>query len=443
MSTPPSANTPRLCGTCRNLNLRIDSFISTRWRYPTSLQYKSNLDYVNQSTRETLAKHYVVGEHIEDDGDYTDEELGARLEAPAFVPEFDEDDGLLRNVPPAKSKTLGRLCQLRMRASDCRLCDEIVEQVRIHDQELSVDSDKSACDGEDLCKIQLHYDGQGGGFLSQELMERDENLTYGRYDCKIQVGDSVGFNIYLLPASPELSWLGGRAYEPQIDFSLIKNWTESCVKTHQRCGLQSWHSHIKDISLLRFIDVEDMCLVHAPKESQFVALSYVWGTVPIFKATLQNKTQLYSKMGLSHFMDEIPTTIQDAIQVVREIGMRYLWTDAICIIQDDWEEKKQLIGSMDAVYAQATLTLVAAQGKNANSGLPGVRPGSRKTPRVFEYSPDVKFQVARLICQICYWNVRGPEGVGHIKKVFSVPDLLFSQMILFISLAIAVVGPKT
>ena len=239
-----------------------------------------------------------------------------KLKAPTFIPEFDEDDGLLLNIPPAKSKILGRLGQLRARASNCRLCQLIVQQVHVHYQELPEDSGNEACTDEDLCKIQLHYDGQGGGYMIRGLMEHDESLAYGRYDCKIGVGQSVEINLYPLPADPELTWLGGRPYEPQINFSLVKHWAESCMKTHERCGTQSWHSHIKDISLFRFIDVKNMCLVDASKKSQFVALSYVWGTVPIFKATLQNKAQLYSKMGLSRFIDEIPTTIQVAIQVV-------------------------------------------------------------------------------------------------------------------------------
>jgi hypothetical protein len=400
-----------LCRTCRNLNLRIDSFINTGWRSLTSLRYETVLDNVDDSTEEIKAKHYAVGEHIEDDRDYTDEELGMKLKAPTFIPEFDEDDGLLLNIPPAKSKILGRLGQLRARASNCRLCQLIVQQVHVHYQELPEDSGNEACTDEDLCKIQLHYDGQGGGYMIRGLMEHDESLAYGRYDCKIGVGQSVEINLYPLPADPELTWLGGRPYEPQINFSLVKHWAESCMKTHERCGTQSWHSHIKDISLFRFIDVKNMCLVDASKKSQFVALSYVWGTVPIFKATLQNKAQLYSKMGLSQFIDEIPTTIQDAIQVVRELGMRFLWTDAICIIQDDWEEKKQLIGGMDAVYAQATLTIVAAQGTNASSGLLGVRPESRKVPQVFEYSPEVKFLVAATplpdLFLKCPWSTRG------------------------------------
>jgi hypothetical protein len=378
------------CRTCRNLNLRIDSFINTDWRYLTSIRYETVLDYVNDSTEEVEAKHYAVGEHIEDDRDYTDEELGVKLKAPPFVPQFDEDDGLLLNIPPARSKTLGRLGQLRARASDCRLCHLIVQQVRVHYQELPEDSGNEACTDEDLCKIQLQYDGEGGGYMIQGLMEHDKSLAYGRYDCKIRVGQSVEINLYLLPAGPELTWLGGRPYEPQINFSLIKDWAESCMRTHERCGPQSWHSHIKGTSILRFIDVEDMCLVDAPKGCQFIALSYVWGTVPIFKATLQSKAQLYSKMGLSQFIDGIPTTIQDAIQVVRELGMRFLWTDAICIIQDDWEEKKQLIGSMDAVYAQATLTIVAAEGNKCEFRTTWCKTRVEKSPSSFRIQPRSK-----------------------------------------------------
>jgi hypothetical protein len=207
-----------LCRTCRSLNLRIDSFINTGWRYLTSLRYETVLDYVNDSTEEIKTKHYAVGEHIEDDRDYTDEELSMKLKAPTFIPEFDEDNGLLLNVPPAKSKILGRLGQLRVRASDCRLCQLIVQQVRVHSRELLDGSGNETYTDEDLCKIQLHYDGQGGGYMIRGLMEHDESLAYGRYDCKIGVGQSVEINLYLLPADSELTWLGGGPMSPRSTF---------------------------------------------------------------------------------------------------------------------------------------------------------------------------------------------------------------------------------
>ena len=400
-----------LCRTCRNLNLILDSFIQTGWRYPTTLQYKTVLDYIDHSTEEVIARHYVIGEHIEDDKDYTDVELGTRLKAPPFIPEFDIDDGLLLNVPPSKRRTLGRLSEVLARASGCCLCRLISEQVAPHCREQAGATETRSCTNEEICKISLDYDGQGSGFLTRDLMIQDESLAFGRYNCEITVGKSIKIVLYPLPAEPGITWFGGRPYKSQIDLSLIKNWVDACTRTHERCGPQSWHSQIRPISLLRFIDVQDMCLVDAPGESQFIALSYVWGAVPIFKSTLQNKTKLYSKNGLSQFMPEVPSTIQDAMRVVRDLGFRYLWTDAICIIQDDREEKAQLIAEMDVVYARATLTIVAAEGTTANSSLPGILPNSRKASQVFTYSPSMKFLVAATplpdVLLACPWSKRG------------------------------------
>ncbi len=59
------------------------------------------------------------------------------------------------------------------------------------------------------------------------------------------------------------------------------------------------------------------------------------------------------------------------------ISERYLWVDALCIVQDDPGDKHQQIANMDAVYAHGLLTIVNAAGADANAGLPGIQPGSR------------------------------------------------------------------
>lgn len=59
---------------------------------------------------------------------------------------------------------------------------------------------------------------------------------------------------------------------------------------------------------------------------------------------------------------------QDAISVVRKLEVRYLWIDALCIIQDslsDWAKESAV---MDEIYQGAYLTLVATSAATSNTG---------------------------------------------------------------------------
>ncbi|KAG9243425.1 hypothetical protein BJ878DRAFT_543271 [Calycina marina] len=69
---------------------------------------------------------------------------------------------------------------------------------------------------------------------------------------------------------------------------------------------------------------------------------------------------------------KVSRTVRDAMHLVRVIGLRYLWVDALCIRRDNEDMKKRLIHGMDYIYENATLAIIAGAGFDANSGLPGV-----------------------------------------------------------------------
>ncbi|KAL9041438.1 MAG: hypothetical protein Q9214_004111 [Letrouitia sp. 1 TL-2023] len=78
----------------------------------------------------------------------------------------------------------------------------------------------------------------------------------------------------------------------------------------------------------------------------------------------------------------LPATIEDAMVVTAGLGLKYLWVDSCCIIQDDPQDQLRFIPEMGTIYEQATVTLVAASGSNAQAGLPGVGYGSRTDEQV-------------------------------------------------------------
>lgn len=75
--------------------------------------------------------------------------------------------------------------------------------------------------------------------------------------------------------------------------------------------------------------------------------------------------------------DRIPHTLRDAMDLVRALGLRYIWVDSLCIVQDDSKEWSSVAPLMGKLYGSGYLNICAAAGQDANRGIPG----SPATPR--------------------------------------------------------------
>ena len=67
----------------------------------------------------------------------------------------------------------------------------------------------------------------------------------------------------------------------------------------------------------------------------------------------------------------LPRTIQDAIRVCGEIGLCYLWVDALCIVQDDAEDWRTESSHMAEIYGNSIVTLAALHPDSCMSGFLG------------------------------------------------------------------------
>jgi hypothetical protein len=117
-----------------------------------------------------------------------------------------------------------------------------------------------------------------------------------------------------------------------------------------------------------------MCISQAKRSEVYLALSYVWGNVTQLMASKTNILDLMQDNALvsQRHSNLIPRTIRDAIGLVPLLGERYLWVDSLCIIQDDEVFKHDQINAMAAIYSNAALTIVAAEGDSAEAGLRGI-----------------------------------------------------------------------
>lgn len=64
----------------------------------------------------------------------------------------------------------------------------------------------------------------------------------------------------------------------------------------------------------------------------------------------------------------LPKTFQDAIVFTRQLNIRYLWIDSLCIIQDSKEDWELESAKIAAIYERITVTLSAAAAKNGSMG---------------------------------------------------------------------------
>ncbi|KAI0883787.1 heterokaryon incompatibility protein-domain-containing protein [Annulohypoxylon maeteangense] len=198
----------------------------------------------------------------------------------------------------------------------------------------------------------------------------------------------------------------------KVDWSMINDWLVSCSSTHivNRPANSNHNSpHQEDQSKLRVIDVSKACIVTLPPKARYIALSYVWGKDQALKLKKNNETSL-STAGCFDRKEFHPSrTIIDAIQVVRHLGYLYLWVDALCIVQDDSENKQANIERMGQIYNEALLTIVAAAGTHADHGLPGVSPECQRSPRQKTVTIQGITMANRFYSNInsTYWNKRG------------------------------------
>ncbi|PQE20504.1 hypothetical protein CJF30_00001818 [Rutstroemia sp. NJR-2017a BBW] len=67
-------------------------------------------------------------------------------------------------------------------------------------------------------------------------------------------------------------------------------------------------------------------------------------------------------------ISQISTVAREAIAVCRALKLRYLWIDALCIVQDDKSDWERESAAMGSVYRYSYLTICAAASSSCNQG---------------------------------------------------------------------------
>jgi len=113
---------------------------------------------------------------------------------------------------------------------------------------------------------------------------------------------------------------------------------------------------------VRLVKCQDIRTTPTPP---YLALSHCWGgNVPV---QLQDEN-IDSWLTTGIPFKTLPKTFRDAVEITKQLDVRYIWIDSMCIIQDrvsDWTQEASL---MAEVYGNAHCTLAALSSKNSSEG---------------------------------------------------------------------------
>ncbi|KAI1418578.1 heterokaryon incompatibility protein-domain-containing protein [Hypoxylon sp. FL1857] len=153
----------------------------------------------------------------------------------------------------------------------------------------------------------------------------------------------------------------------------IRKWMTTCCEQHQRGCVKSRNYQWSRPS--RLIDVgppgqhfitleldERITELNAP----YITMSHRWLTPqpPVLK---RDNIESMRRDGIS--LLALPQSFQDAVSITRHMGIRYLWIDSFCILQDSEEDFHTEAEHMGHIYAGGVFNIVASDSDTWKTGL--------------------------------------------------------------------------
>ena len=155
----------------------------------------------------------------------------------------------------------------------------------------------------------------------------------------------------------------------------VRSWIKDCRENHEECGYNHSGSqpHQGREFPTRLLDVQSglngnhHCILIDGSDAlgDYITLSYCWGYNQSLRTMTSNLGQHKGGIDLSN----MPKTLQDAVHVTRELGIRYLWIDALCIVQDNTAEWRREALQMGRIYQDSYCTIAAAGAESSAGGL--------------------------------------------------------------------------
>ncbi|TGO10610.1 hypothetical protein BTUL_0130g00170 [Botrytis tulipae] len=273
---------------------------------------------------------------------------------------------------------------------DCQLCKLMTARLHCNvngssNDKLSAALDFTALVGKDYSFLNSMFKNWTRVILTQKgefSKSRD-----GRNFVKIDEGTnrSGSFNIHFgkLPSVfTNASFLSfpNQRFEDSADgfdasMKLASTWMIDCFN-HKLCRETIGALPTRVIYIDENLSIAPRLVEPNGQVAAYATLSYCWGKMGQLRLEKANHLQFLNALPVQI----LSKTTKDAIRVTRALSIKYLWVDALCIIQDSAEDKSRELAVMGNIYSRSVITIGAANGDHAYAGLFAKRDPHQQRP---------------------------------------------------------------
>lgn len=148
----------------------------------------------------------------------------------------------------------------------------------------------------------------------------------------------------------------------EAHIGLINRWRRTCETEHKVCN-KTDGSHLQQLPsrVLELLDPSDetkgIRLVETQGKMQgtYACLSYCWGDPDTQIGQTCHENLRRQLQGIP--FHNLPNTVIDAVHLCFKLGLRFLWVDRLCIVQDDMSDWSLEASRMCDIYNRSALTI--------------------------------------------------------------------------------------
>lgn len=187
-------------------------------------------------------------------------------------------------------------------------------------------------------------------------------------------------------------------------------------------------TRLVDVGTAKFVKPQLIEPTTLGPEAKYLTLSHCWGDHLPIKLLESN----YLAMMHAISFESLPQTFQDALVLTKTFGMRYMWIDALCILQDSREDWQRESAQMCRIYENSYCNIAATASRNSSEGLFRGRDARLIQPLSIKLEGEKQD-----LCQVHFWDRKVEDTPLNRRawvlqeRVLSPRNLHFSTQVLW------------